>query len=134
MVVAGSNYEGKESFFLQSGMTDDQAPFNEQYLEISLTEVAIAERGGEIEFYFRIDSERGTDQLHFYVDGQEERRAGFPTSGKISWKMARFAFPEREDRGLHTFTWRYQKDASHSMGRDAACLDRIVIYGIIGID
>jgi len=133
-VVEGIDFNDRESFYLQSGMLDDQAPFNSQYVDLVLTGVAIAERGGEIEFYFRIDSEEGTDKLHFFIDGKEERRAGFPVSGQIAWKQARFAFPERAHRGRHDFMWRYKKDSSHSMGQDVACLDRIIIYGVVGIE
>eukprot|EP00928_Gymnodinium_smaydae_P070925 TRINITY_DN54658_c0_g1_i1.p1 TRINITY_DN54658_c0_g1~~TRINITY_DN54658_c0_g1_i1.p1 ORF type:complete len:664 (-),score=99.28 TRINITY_DN54658_c0_g1_i1:341-2284(-) len=131
-VVEGTNRRGDTGFFLQSGMLDDQAPFDDQSVDVILENVPVAERGGEIEFWFRIDSEREADQLHFYIDGQEVFGV-FPASGKIDWTIARFPFPPLKDgRNLHTFLWRYQKDATYTYGRDIACIDEIVVYGIVG--
>jgi len=132
-VVEGTNFEDKHGFFLQSGMWDDQAPLDSQNVDVTLEDVPIAERGGEIEFRFWIDSERGADKLHFYIDGREIFSGGFPVSGRIDWTLARFAFPAQRDRGLHHFRWRYAKDRSNSVGRDVACIDRITVHGVVGV-
>merc|ERR1719424_2421843 len=40
MVVAGENYKGEEGYFMQSGMLDDQAPFDNQIVDVVLTDVS----------------------------------------------------------------------------------------------
>lgn len=130
-VVSGTNYLGKPGYFLQSGMLSNQAPLDLEYLDVVLLDVPVAESGGEIQFYFRIDSEPHTDRLRFYIDDVEVTSSGFPQSGRIDWVLARFAFPSEENGELHSFRWRYVKDGSNSIGRDVACIDNIVVLGVL---
>ncbi|CAE8600302.1 unnamed protein product, partial [Polarella glacialis] len=131
-VVAGENFEGNQGFYLQSGMLDDQAPLDGQYLDIVLQDVPVATRGGAIQFYFKVSSEPAADILRFFIDDVEQSSMSFPMSGEIPWQLASFAFPGRQDKGKHTFQWRYQKDRSDSDGEDIACIDQIKVFGILG--
>lgn len=131
-MVAGTNYLGNRGFFLQSGMRGNGEPFDGEALDVYLNHVTIAERGGEVEFYFRIDSEHTADVLRFFIDGREMTTGGFPVSGRIPWKLARFAFPAEASLPFHDFRWRYEKDKTTSSGRDVACIDHITIFGVVG--
>jgi hypothetical protein len=71
-----------------------------------------------ITFYRKISSELFHDVLGFYVDAT--RIAQY--SGTQNWK--RVAYPVTA--GHHTFKWEYLKDASNSIGEDAAWVDFIV--------
>lgn len=133
-VIHGINRFGKQGFFLQSGMSDDQAPFDGEQLEVFITNVPIAQRGGEIEFWFKIDSEAHADRLHFKIDGKEMTTSGFPVSGHLDWKVAVFAFPAEERQEVHNFSWVYRKDRSGSVGADIACIDDITIFGVVGFE
>mmetsp|Transcript_80670 Transcript_80670/g.261449 ORF Transcript_80670/g.261449 Transcript_80670/m.261449 type:complete len:834 (-) Transcript_80670:69-2570(-) len=131
LVVAGTTHSDQPGFFLQSGMLYDQAPVDSDELEISLDEVPVSPRGGQIEFYFRIDSEPAQDQLHFFIDDQEQTSGGFPVSGRIPWTLARFSFPSKPNVEFHSFRWLYRKDRSVSEGTDVASVDEITIRGVL---
>ncbi|CAE7510978.1 unnamed protein product [Symbiodinium natans] len=132
VVVAGENSRGQDGFILQSGLRGGLAPRDSQHLDVLLSGVATAPRGGAIEFYYRIDSERRADQLRFFIDGREQRISGFPASGQIPWTNVKFTFSGSQLE-THIFRWRYEKDHSESVGRDVACIDRIVIHDIRGL-
>merc|ERR1712216_135282 len=68
--------------------------------------------------------ERGFDMFRFLVDGAEQSGNGFPQSGSQSqWRLARFRIP----KGLHSITWRYDKDARGRSGDDFAQVAEIEI-------
>lgn len=45
--------------------------------------------------------------------------------------LARFSFPSRPNKELHAFRWLYRKDRSNTVGTDVACLDDIIVYGVL---
>ncbi|CAE7919692.1 unnamed protein product [Symbiodinium sp. KB8] len=132
VVVAGETCQGEDGFILQSGLRGGLAPRDSQHLDVILSGVATAPRGGAIEFFYRIDSERGADQLRFFVDDIEQHGSGFPVSGKIPWTQVKFTF-SGSDLETHVFRWRYEKDHSKSVGRDVANIDHIVVHDIRGL-
>ncbi len=73
---------------------------------------------GEIEFKFRVSSEKDWDFLRFYMDGALMGQ----WSGIGNWETARFPVSE----GLHWFGWNYEKDEIFSEGEDRAWIDDIV--------
>ena len=132
--MSGINYKGEPDYFLQSGMLNDQAPLDNEHVDIILDDVSVAERGGEIEFYFKTDSEPGADKLRFFIDGREQVTNAFPASGKIDWQIARFAFPALQGNEKHKFRWSYQKDSTMTVGQDVGYIDQITVFGIIGAE
>jgi len=70
-------------------------------------------------FDFKISSEQNWDTLSFYVDTNLLAR----WSGAIDW--ANYSFPLTA--GTHTLEWTYSKDATISMGLDAAFLDDVIL-------
>jgi gingipain R len=74
---------------------------------------------GEIEFKFRVSSEKDWDFLRFYMDGALMGQ----WSGLGNWETARFPVSE----GLHWFRWAYEKDEIFSEGEDRAWIDDIVL-------
>lgn len=74
---------------------------------------------GQLQFYYRVDSEADRDIFTFIFDGQEVLSA----SGQIGWSL--FSLPV--SNGAHQMEWRYQKDAQNKVGSDAAWIDDISI-------
>jgi len=74
---------------------------------------------GEVNFYFKVDSEENYDYLIFYIDGIVQGGA----SGSIPWTLT--AFPITA--GIHTLRWEYIKDESNSYGEDSAWIDQVKI-------
>ncbi|CAJ1388757.1 unnamed protein product [Effrenium voratum] len=132
-VVSGTNWRGDFGFFLQSGMRGLLAPKDGQHLDVLLSGVHTAPRGGIIEFFYRIDSERQADLLRFFIDEMEQNTGGLPASGTVAWTKASFSFSGSKMK-THTFRWRYEKDGSESLGKDVACIDDIVVHGIRGLE
>jgi len=77
----------------------------------------------EISFFLRVSCENGGilyfDFLEFLIDGQSQQK----WQGEVPWTQASFPV----EKGEHTFTWRYRKDASLSVGEDAAFIDKIIL-------
>lgn len=74
-------------------------------------------RAGTGSFEYRVDCEPTWDRLAFYFDGRLMQQ----WSGAVSW--TKYSFPV--SAGIHTFEWRYTKDALNSAGADAAFLDNV---------
>lgn len=70
-----------------------------------------------VAFWVRTSSENNGDKLVFYIDGNARKS----WSGEQEWERHRYMLLP----GLHTFTWRYQKDAATSSGDDAVWIDDI---------
>ncbi|MDA7675003.1 S8 family serine peptidase [Akkermansiaceae bacterium] len=93
----------------QAGVIGDNA---ESVLEVDL------EGPGVFFFSYRVESEKDYDFLTFTIDGAEE----FSESGTVSWTRKSILIPE----GMHTLSWRYQKDGSQAEGSDTAWLDQVL--------
>jgi len=74
---------------------------------------------GEVSFYKRVSSEKGFDQLVFYIDDKEQGR----WSGELGWEKASYPI----SAGNHNFKWTYSKDSSGVYGEDAAWIDEIKV-------
>jgi|GEM_PF-952809 len=72
-----------------------------------------------VSFYYRVDSQQGSDFLKFSVDGVQNLNV----SGFVDWTRLSTTIPA----GSHTLAWEYQKDASGSAGTDAAWVDKLII-------
>ncbi len=113
-VTTTDAYEGTHS--VRSGdIIDSEA----SVLELTLDVLA----AGNIEFYYRVESEAEYDYLHFAIDGAEQGS----WSGTVPWTLASFAV----GAGPHTFTWTYDKDSSVSTGADCAFVDFVVFPTIV---
>lgn len=71
-------------------------------------------------FYWKVSAE-STDPLIFLIDDGEVARL----TGERGWTLQEFTVPA----GLHTLTWRYQKDYSVNRGQDAAWMDEFSFVG-----
>jgi hypothetical protein len=94
---------------LQSPSIDDS---EETSLEVELT------GPGQLEFYYRCESEENYDYFTFTRNGVEE----FSVSGTVGWTRHTATIPS----GTHILRWSYQKDFSNSIGADAVWLDQII--------
>ena len=72
---------------------------------------------GSGSFDVRVSSESGWDYLEFYVNGVLDQR----WSGEVGWVAHQFVVVA----GSTTLEWRYVKDASLSVGLDAAFIDNL---------
>lgn len=70
-------------------------------------------------FDYRVSSEEGWDTLEFWLNGSRLGR----WSGETTWATFQFHVAA----GPNTLEWRYQKDANHSAGLDAAFLDNLYL-------
>jgi hypothetical protein len=66
-----------------------------------------------------VSSEEDADDLTFYIDGIKQQNY----SGEVDWTRS-LDFPVTA--GSHSFEWKFQKDASDSVGADSAWLDDII--------
>jgi len=82
-------------------------------------------RDGVISFVFYISSEIDYDWLTFSIDGVEQN--GWSGEGQRS-----VSFPVTA--GRHTLQWAYEKDASVSLGSDAAWIDSVSLPMVGGSD
>lgn len=73
----------------------------------------------EISFYWKCSTETSFDKLEFKIDGVQQVQI----SGTVGWSQVSFA----ASAGSRTFTWRYFKDGSVSVGDDHGKVDQIVI-------
>ncbi len=113
--ITSDSYQG--SFATRSGNID-----NNNFSELSLQLEVIAE--GEISFWKKISSEADYDFLKFYIDDILQEQ----WSGEIDWSES--VYPVSS--GIHTFSWKYQKDTYVSNGEDCAWLDQITFPPISG--
>ncbi len=74
---------------------------------------------GTASFDFRVSSEPDWDFLVFYLNGRALRR----WSGDVGWQRFSFSVP----RGLNKLEWRYEKDGSFGVLRDAAFIDNVYV-------
>lgn len=74
-------------------------------------------RAGLATFDLRVSSELAWDTLKLFVDGNLINE----WSGEVPWQTASFNLTA----GTHTIEWRYSKDASSSLGLDAAFIDNL---------
>jgi hypothetical protein len=79
---------------------------------------------GNGSFDYRVSSELNFDTLKFLVDGVLQQQ----WSGDVPW--ANYLFPLTA--GTHTLEWRYSKDASGTVGLDAAFLDNVNLPLLVG--
>jgi Pro-kumamolisin, activation domain len=112
---------GDALWFVQSNVVDvghyaaESGPIgNSQSSSLILSNNFVPGAGS---FDFKVSSEPAFDILSFSVDGVVLAR----WSGEIDW--ANYSFPLTA--GSHTLEWTYSKDATISMGLDAAFLDDV---------
>ena len=72
---------------------------------------------GNITFYRKVSSEKGSDYLKFYIDGVQKDK----WSGREDWAQVSFGVTA----GARTFEWTYSKDGSDSGGYDTVWIDDI---------
>jgi len=65
--------------------------------------------------------EAGFDFLRFYVDGVPV--ASWSGTTNTGWQLYTYTLPA----GAHTLKWAYEKDASASLGQDAAWIDAVTL-------
>lgn len=107
-------HEGKYSAASKKGLADNAS--SSLFLEVDMP------FNDEISFYCFTSTERQGqsmgDLLNFYIDGTRMGRFG----GKSEqWEFARYEV----EAGLHTFEWRYKKDAVDSEGEDRVWIDDV---------
>jgi hypothetical protein len=73
---------------------------------------------GTVKFYWKVSSENNSDFLEFYIDGWLRDRI----SGEVDWEEKTYTI---STPGLHTFEWRYVKDARTDSGNDSGWVDKV---------
>ncbi len=73
-----------------------------------------------INFNWKVSSEKNYDYLEFYIDGVLMDRI----SGTVDWTLKSYAITS----GSHTLKWRYVKDKSVSAGSDCGWVDKVVLF------
>ena len=104
-------YEG--ALTLKSDSIDDN--------ERAEIQVARTFAAGTVSFRAKVSSEAGFDLLRFYVDGVP--MASWSGTTSAAWQLYSYTLPA----GAHTLKWAYEKDASASVGQDAAWIDAVVL-------
>ncbi|KAJ6255726.1 hypothetical protein M0813_11113 [Anaeramoeba flamelloides] len=74
--------------------------------------------GGEISFYWKVDSEEEADYLEFSVDGVVIDQI----SGYQDWIEFVYTIP---DPGEHDLEWNYVKDSYNTSGKDRGWVDKV---------
>jgi hypothetical protein len=72
---------------------------------------------GVLKFYWKVSSEQNFDFLCFYVDGYLKDRI----SGEYGWEQKAYKISP----GVHSVSWRYEKDSSKSQGSDCGWVDKV---------
>ena len=93
----------------QSGPLGDN---QENYLETTVT------GPGALTFWWAVESEECCDKLWFSVDGMDQTNI----AGIVSWQQKSVTLAA----GSHTLRWRYAKDGSDSVPRDAGWVDEVM--------
>ena len=75
---------------------------------------------GTLSFDWKVSSEAGRDELHWYLDDVEQ---GTPISGEQDWEQVTAQIPA----GEHVVKWVYTKDASGADGGDCGWVDRVEV-------
>ncbi len=88
--------------------------------QLTSLSVTTASNGGNGSFDYKVSSEAGFDFLGFYIDGNLVQQ----WSGQLGWATFGFNVPS----GIHTYEWRYSKDANGSSGADTAWLDNVQLH------
>lgn len=104
-----SNQASLGTYSAQAGLIGDS--------QISSLIITTNSNGGSGSFDYKVSSEAGFDFLSFYIDGALVEQ----WSGEIEWTTYGFNLSS----GIHTFEWRYGKDASGSVGSDTAWIDNV---------
>jgi len=104
-------YEGAVS--LRSDSIDDN-----EHAEIQVARTFVA---GSVTFRVKVSSEAGFDFLRFYVDGVPV--ASWSGTTNTGWQLYSYTLPA----GAHILKWAYEKDASASLGEDAAWIDAVML-------
>ncbi len=73
---------------------------------------------GNISFWKKVSSEENYDYLRFYINGNLIDQ----WSGDVDWSEESFDV----EPGIHTFSWKYQKDQAVIGGADCAWIDYII--------
>lgn len=81
--------------------------------------VTIPTGGSPFSFNYRVDSEANYDYLRFYIDGVQQSQ----WSGTVAWAT----YSGTLTAGVHTLSWKYEKDSSGNTGLDAAFIDQVSI-------
>jgi len=89
--------------------------------ETAQVEVTRDFAAGAITFRVKVSSEPGFDALRFYIDGV--MKGTWSGTAVAGWQL--FSVPITA--GIHTLRWSYEKDASASMGQDAAWIDAVAM-------
>jgi alpha-tubulin suppressor-like RCC1 family protein len=80
---------------------------------------------GTLSFWWRVSSETNNDYVKFSVDNLEAARI----SGNVNWQQISYYVPN----GLHVLSWTYAKNATITLGADAAWLDEVSFPSAAGI-
>lgn len=98
------------SFAARSGPIDDDQRTNlEVVIEMS--------EPGEISFAYKVSSEEWYDKFYFFIDGAVVNY----WSGQVGWETRSYSL----SAGIHTLTWRYQKDYAFGYDLDRAWIDDV---------
>lgn len=107
------SYSGSRSFTSRV-ISDDQ---------VAAIQFADDFKKGVLQFWYKVDSEKGFDQFSFSIDSD----VLLTESGDTGWRL----FSAPVSSGVHTFEWRYAKDDSKSVGDDAAWIDDVQFINTI---
>ncbi|KAJ6255725.1 hypothetical protein M0813_11112 [Anaeramoeba flamelloides] len=98
-----------EDYSARSGKTNHSG---ESWIETTVN------GGGEISFYWKVDSEEEADYLEFSVDGVVIDQI----SGYQDWIEFVYTIP---DPGEHDLEWNYVKDSYNTSGKDRGWVDKV---------
>ena len=76
-----------------------------------------------ISFYKKVSSEENYDYLKFYIDGVQQGE----WAGTVDWSRSKYPVTT----GIHTFSWRYEKDFMSDDGQDCAWIDDIIFPPVV---
>jgi len=72
---------------------------------------------GVLKFYWKVSSEPSYDFLGFYIDGYLKEKI----SGERDWEQKIYKISP----GVHSLSWRYEKNSSVSQGSDCGWVDKV---------
>jgi len=72
-----------------------------------------------IAFRLKVSSEAGYDFLNFFIDNEKKNA----WSGEVDWQYV--VYPV--NKGIHTFEWQYDTDASEALGQNRAWIDNVLL-------
>jgi len=115
--TGGSSSWYADASYANSGIYSGRSGWID-HSQVNWMEAVKTGSAGNIQFYYRVESESCCDFLRFYVDGVQQ---GAWSGSVTSWTLASFAVPS----GAHTYRWEYSKDGSVVSGGDAGWVDDI---------